>query len=557
MRNISYQRLVHLVSALLLASLSIAAAQERGGTVTVLMPEDLSTMNPYVTTALITNQVVPAIIEPLLGVDQDGQYYPILAAEVPTVANGGVSDGGRTITWRLKPGVTWSDGEAFTADDVVFTSEAAASEVGGSVRAGAFASIDSITAIDDLTVEVTYGEYNSSYLDQFQWGVLPRHAAGDIDAMSSWDFNRAPIGTGPFVLSEWRTGDRIILQRNDAYREEGKPFLDGAEFLVVPSEETRAAMMERGDADVMLWPGSTLREVWAAAPNVEQDLAPEIWILRMFLNLGERGNPVAGQAPHPILGDVNVRRALAYGIDYDLLIDDLAEGRVVRANSPFQLGWYQCTVDGYSYQPERAAELLDDAGWVMGDDGIRVAQGAPYAEDGTRLSLDMVGYTDFRLLEQTELVIQDLYRDLGIELNIRNVEQSVLFGGWADAAPRKTGDYDILIYDTGAGINPQQHVYDLLHSARIPREANGGAGGNYSRWSNERADELLDAAGRNPDLDERHAAYCEVADLLTEDLPQIYLYQFAGGHAYATRLQNFEMSTWAGLVWNIADWWVQ
>ncbi len=538
---------------LALAALVVVGVAHAQDTATVLLPEDLSTMNPYTTTALITMQVVPAVVEPLVGVDPDGQYYPILAREVPTVANGGVSEDGRTVTWRLLDGVVWSDGTPLTADDVVFTYEAATTGT-DSVRAGAFAAIEAIEAVDDTTVEVRYGEYNSSYLDQFQWGILPRHATGDPADMSTWDFNRAPIGTGPFALAEWRTGDRIILEANERVREGREPHLERVVFMVVPSEETRAAMMQRGDADVMLWPGTNLRDVWDATDLVNLDTAPEIWILRMFLNLGERGNPVEGQAPHPILGDVRVRQALAYGIDYDLLIDVLAEGRVLRATSPFQLGWYACELDGYTYDTERAAALLDEAGWVMGDDGVRVAQGAPHAPDGTRLSVEMVGYSDFRLLEQTMLVIGDLYRDLGIATEVRTVEMSVLFGGWSDRAARKTGDFDILVYDTGTGINPQLHVFDLLHSSSIPREENDGAGGNYARWSNARADELLELGGTSPDLDERRAAYCEVAELVHDDVPQIFLYQFAGGHAYASRLQGFETSTWAGLVWNIADW---
>ncbi|MFO7546092.1 MAG: peptide ABC transporter substrate-binding protein [Trueperaceae bacterium] len=534
----------------------LIGAANAQGTATVLLPEDLATMNPYTTTALITMQVVPAILEPLVGVDPDGNYYPILAREVPTVENGGVSDGGRTITWRLREGVTWSDGAPFTSDDVVFTAEAASTGT-DTVRAGAFEAVSSVEAVDDLTVTVRYQQYNSSYLDQFQWGILPRHATGDPADMGTWDFNRAPVGTGPFLLGDWRTGDRIILERNPRAREGARPRLDNVVFLVVPSEETRAAMMQRGDADVMLWPGSNLREVWDATPTVTLDTAPEIWIMRMFLNLGERGNPVEGQAAHPVLGDVRVRQALALGIDYDLIIEELALGRVLRATSPFQLGWYACEVDGYTYDPERAAALLDEAGWVPGDDGVRVARGAGTAPDGTRLSLEMVGYSDFRLLEQTMLVIQDLYRDLGVEVNVRTVEQSVLFGGWSDRAARKTGDYDILVYDTGTGINPQLHVFDLLHSSRIPRSENEGAGGNYARWANPRADALLETAGTSPDLDERHAAYCEVAELVNEEVPQIFLYQFAGGNAYATRLKGFRTSTWAGLVWNVAEWYLE
>lgn len=547
-----------LVILLALALFGAASAQDRGGTATILLPEDLQTMNPYLTTAFITLQVSPALIEPLVGVDPDGQYYPILAAEVPSPENGGVSADGLAVTWTLKQGVTWSDGEPFTADDVVFTYRAASDSTTGSVRAGAYAKVASVEAVDDHTVVVNYTEYDSSYLDAFQWGILPAHATGDPADMANWNFNRNPIGTGAFALESWRTGDRIVMVRNDSFREEGMPYLDGVVFLVVPAEETRSAMMLRGDADVMLWPGTTLRETFEEAENVSNERAPSIWILRMFLNLGERGNPVEDQAPHPILGDVRVRQALAYGIDYDLIIDELAEGRVTRADSPFELGWYACEVDGYSYDPERAAALLEEAGWVDIDgDSIREAQGAAYAEDGTELRLEMVGYTDFRLLEQTELVIKDLLSDVGVHIDVRNVEMGVLFGGWSDNAIRKTGDYDILMYDTGAGINPQLHVFELLHSSRIPREENEGAGGNYSRYGNDAVDQALEIGGVSASLEVRREAYCAAAEEVNADLPQIYLYQFEDGHAVSARLQNFQVSTWGNLVWNIEDWWIE
>ncbi|HRN17478.1 MAG TPA: hypothetical protein PLU66_00235, partial [Trueperaceae bacterium] len=188
---------------------------------------------------------------------------------------------------------------------------------------------------------------------------------------------------------------------------------------------------------------------------------------------------------------------------------------------------------------------------------VRVAKGAKYAPDGTRLSLDILGYTDFRLLEQTELVIADMYSDLGVELNVRNVEQSVLFGGWSDGAVRKTGDFDILIYDTGAGINPQAHVFELLDSSRIPTEENGGAGGNYSRWSNSQVDAWLDEAGSSPSLSVRKADYCNIAEAINEDLPQIYLYQFADGSALSVHLKGVEPNTWAGISWDVANWYLE
>jgi peptide/nickel transport system substrate-binding protein len=549
--------LLKVIVLLVLLAASLGLAQKAGGTVSILLPEDLPTLNPYLSTAFITLQVSPAVIEPLVGVDPQGEYYPVLAAEVPSPENGGVSEDGLSITWRLKEGITWSDGTPLTAADVVFTYQAAANASNGSVRSSSYDKVLAVEALDDLNVQISYSEFDTSYLDAFQWGILPQHASGAAEDMANWAFNRLPVGTGPFVVDDWRSGDRILMSKNPNYRIAGRPYLDRAEFLVVPSQETRAAMMTRGEADVMLWPGSGQQETLEASPNVQVDLIPAIWIMRMFLNLGERGNPVLDQAPHPILGDLRVRQALAYGIDYELITDVLAEGEVSRATSPFELGWYDCNITGYSYDLERAKALLDEAGWVMGRDGIRVAEGALYAPDGTRLSLEMMGYTGYRLLEQTELVLTDMYRELGVELKLSNVEQSVIFGGWSDRAARKTGDYDILIYDTGAGINPQSHVDFLLHSKNIPSEENEGAGGNYSRWANSDADALLDIAGSNPSLTVRKDAYCQVAELINQDLPHIYLYLSQDNNARSIRLQGVDASTWAGLVWDIDSWWLE
>jgi peptide/nickel transport system substrate-binding protein len=531
------------------------AMSSGGGRVVVLLSEDLEVMNPYITTAFITGQVTEAVIEPLVQPDADGEYQPVLAARVPTEASGDVTNDGRTITWQLKEGVTWSDGSPFTSADVLFTYEAAVNADSGSVRTSSFAGIESIEAPDDYTVVITYAEFNSSFLDQFQWGILPA-SAGEAADMLSWDYNRQPLGTGPFKVDEWISGDRIVMSRNENYREEGQPHLDELIFQIVPSEEVRVQMMLEGDAQIMMWPDSTLREVWDGADNVQLQLAPGIYVLRMFLNLSQPGDGDPGAAaPHPILGDPAVRQAIALAIDYDSIVNDLAEGRVDRATSPFALGWYDCGIAGDPYDPEAAAALLDEAGWRDEDgDGIREAHDNMYAEEGTPLSLTMTGYSGFTLLDQTELVIAEYLKDIGVDLQVGNEEMAVLFGGWADQAPRKVGDYDILIYDTGAGINPQQHIADYFLSYNIPTEENGGVGANYTRWVNEDADALIEEAGRTPDLAERKELYCQLGELIKESYSQIFLYQFQEGHAFSTSLAGVQVSTWAPLTWDAEHW---
>jgi peptide/nickel transport system substrate-binding protein len=255
------------------------------------------------------------------------------------------------------------------------------------------------------------------------------------------------------------------------------------------------------------------------------------------------------------LGDPAVRQAMALAIDYDSIVNDLAEGRVDRATSPFALGWYDCDIPGDPYDPETAASMLEEAGWIDEDgDGVREAHGTLYAEDGTPLSLSATGYSGFKLLENTELVIAEYLADIGIDFQVGNEEMAVLFGSWADNAPRKTGDYDVLVYDTGAGINPQQHIADYFHSANVPTEENGGTGANYTRWVSEEADALIEEAGRTPDLAERKELYCQLGELIKESNSQIFLYQFQEGHAFSSNLTGVEVSTWAPLTWDAENW---
>lgn len=526
-----------------------------GGRLVILLSEDLETLNPYLSTAFIVQVVSDAIFDPLVGPDQNGEYQPVLVERVPTQANGDISEDGATITWRLRQDVMWADGTPFTAADVLFTYEAASNAESGSVRTSAFEGIESIEAPDDHTVVITYADFNANYLDQFQWGVLPA-AAGESADMINWDFNRAAYGTGPFQLAEWVSGDHITLTRNENYFEEGKPHLDELVFQVVPSEQVRAEIMKEGQAQIMVWPGGDLRSVWDQTDAVEEKLVPGIWIMRLFLNLSQPGDgDPSAASPHPILGDVRVRQALALGIDYDAIVNDLAEGRVVRATSPFALGWYDCGIEGDPFDPEAAIALLEEAGWVDEDgDGIREAKGALYAEDGTPLSLRMVGYTGWSLLEQTEQVIAAMMKDIGVELRISNEEMGVLFGSWADQAPRKVGDYDILIYDTGAYINPQEHIADYFLSTNVPTEENGGAGANYTRWVSPEADELIAEAGRTPDLDDRKELYCQLGDLIRESYSQIFLFRSSEGHAYNTALTGYNLSTWDSITWDVENW---
>lgn len=223
-----------------------------GGTVTLIIPEEPTTLNFYLADAAIVRQVADSTsMTGLVTIDETGNYVPMLADGLPTI-----SDDHLTVTWKLKDGLKWSDGEALTSDDVRFTVEVLSNPNSGAlVGTSGFDLITNIETPDDLTTVLTYSEPYPGYLDQFAYGLFPRHATGAPEEMSSWDWNRAPVTAGPFILSNWESGVSITLTRNPNYFEEGKPYLDSIVFAIVPEPAAQTAMMLNGEAQVHLWPG--------------------------------------------------------------------------------------------------------------------------------------------------------------------------------------------------------------------------------------------------------------------------------------------------------------
>ncbi len=532
-----------------------------GGTVRHLIYEDPDTLNFIIGGTSIGRQVYQAIVEGLVYVDPNGDFQPLLAAELPTYENGGISDDNLTITWNLKEGVTWSDGEPFTSDDVVFTYEAStgASE---SIVSDRFSKIVSIEAPDDLTVVITYSEIDVSYLEQWRGssgpGIIPRHATGEIEQITRWDWNRRPIGTGPFVLSEWEAGAHVVVLKNENYHKPGQPYVDRIDFLVIPSEDARAQMMLQGDAEIMLWPGETYNEDFEASPQTVLGLAPGVWNTRFIMNLSKTFDDDPGpEPPHDVLGDIRVRQAISMAIDRQRIVSDILSDRVIIANGPHEIGWNRSEMPPYGYDPDAAIALMEEAGWVEGPGGVRVAEGAETTEDGTVAEISLVTYTSFLPLELTGLAIQEDLAAIGIKVNFSMEDFAVIFGGWEDGAPRKTGDFDVMLYDTSmGGVEPHATIMNNWHSSRIP-SAEVPGGGNYSRFNNAEADAYMEAGGATLDLDERHANYHAFVELEREDLPIVYIFQFNEGSAYSVDLQGYVVSTWEWSTWDCAEWYFE
>ncbi len=482
---------ISIVFTLILAACAAPAGDVTGGEgasaapsqAIIIIPEEPASLNQYHAVAAIVRQVADAVSAPLAVPDQNGEFIPVLAAEIPTVENGGVSEDYLTVTWKLRPDLKWSDGEPLTSDDIKFTWEAVSNPASGNVLSLGFDLIDSIETPDDQTAVIHYTEANQAYLQQFMYGIMPRHATGAPDEMLDWAWNRNPVSAGPYVVSEWNSGESIIMERNPNYFDAGKPNIDRIIFTIVPDPGAQIAMMAQGEAQVQLWPGE-IKEVYESQVGDQAVLAeiPGQWNMTIFFNLSQPfdGDP-GPEPPHPILGDALVRQAISHAIDYDLIVNAINEG-VLPTASPFAYGWYNCDQERkYPYDPEQAKALLEEAGWVEGSDGIRVAQGAAYAEDGTRLSLQLNGYTNFQPLVKLEEALVEMFKAVGIETTIQNDDFSIIFGSYEDGAPRQLGNFDMLIYDTSLPIEPHAEVANnsaapAFRRQRIPAVATPPAG---------------------------------------------------------------------------------
>lgn len=531
---------------------------EGGGTVTLLIPEEPTVLNYFGGEAAIIRQVAEATtMTGLVTINEKGEFVPMLAAELPVSENGGLSDDYLTVTWKLKPDLKWSDGEPITSDDIKFTWEVLSNpESGALVGAAAFDLITAVDTPDDLTAVLTYSSPYPGYMDQFAYGLLPRHATGEPADMANWEWNREPVGAGPFVVTEWASGQNITLERNPYYFEEGKPYLDRLVYRIVPEPAAQTAMMLQGEAQVHLWPSENEADYNKLLEGkAKQVLVPGIWNTAIDFNLSAPFDGDPGPTPpHPILGDLRVRQAIAHAIDYETLVNDVLEKTVSPSTNPFAYGWYECDLPNpYPYDVEKAKSLLEEAGWVEGSDGIRVAQGAQYAPDGTRLSLELQGYTNFEPIQRSEEFVVENLKAVGVEARIQNYDFSIIFGTYEDQSPRMIGDFDMLLFDRGFTIEPHGYNKEAYTSSNIPTAENP-IGSNYFRWVNPEADAALEVAGSNFDLETRKQAYCQIAEQIHKDVPQIYLYVFQDGYGFAENLEGYTVSTWGSMAWGAQNW---
>jgi peptide/nickel transport system substrate-binding protein len=523
-------------------------ASRAGGTV-VFAAQEPDTLHPFRSTGTQTNALVYRLaVEGLTAAGPDGSPRAVLAADVPTVPGGAVAltpDGAMTVRWTLRPDLRWSDGAPLTSADVRFTWRTVMTDPLVSSREG-YDLISDIETPDARTALVRYRAIDAAYATRFD-ALLPQHVLDGATEATVAAFARAPLGTGPFQITEFVSGDHVTAERNERYRVAGRPYLDRVIFRFVSSVEAAKLQLRAGEVDA----AGSLSEVDAAEleadPQIHVTSVPSPAVETLAFNLLRPGST----APHPVLGDVAVRRALVQATPKTLIVNKLLLGRTRSGSSEIPIGWAaRGDLAQEGFDPVLAAKLLDDAGWRRDVDGIR-------AKDGTRLSLRVVSTTGNKLREQIEQVLVDEWRALGVELRIANVPSAVLTGAWQSNGVRKRGDFDLLLAQAGLGVtspDPQTYLAQRHRCDAIPRAENNGAGSNYERFCDSRVDRLLDEAGRTLERDRRRDLYGQVLGILNERAIAIWLYDRGRYDAFRTRVLGYAPNGWDVATWNAAEW---
>jgi peptide/nickel transport system substrate-binding protein len=523
------------------------ATQATGPQVRITLNQEPDTLNPFYSGLRATFTVTQAIFNGLVVVNEQGDYEGDLAAEVPTTQNGGVSADGLTITYKLRQGVRWADGQPFTADDVKFTYDAIMNPANTISGKSVYGKIDSLTVKDPYTVELKMKEPYAAYAEFFSYpvGILPKHALGSLPDLNKADFNRKPFGTGPYRVTDWQAANFIQLEANPNYYK-GVPKIGRVIVRIVPDKNTQLAQVRANETDVAV----DLNE--DDAVQVDRISGWKAFAIagltsdRLFLNLAEPG-VADGSRPHPILGDKRVRQALEMGIDKQQLVDKVLSGKTKVATSEYPVGWPAPNLEPSRYDVEAARRLLDDAGWQVGADGIR-------EKDGRKLHLSISSTSGNTLRENVEQLIQAGWKTMGVDLEIKNATAAVLVGEWSENGLVQRGNFDIAYYGFTPGIDPSGTISPRFHSKQIPFEGNQGEGDNGMRYRDPQVDQWIDEADRTLDQSRRKELYGQVMQKIADDVPVIYLYNRANVEAVSQRVQGARSHPFRWLTWNIHEW---
>lgn len=503
-----------------------AIAQERGGTLNLIVQPEPISLNPGV------NRLGPATFVGSKIYDALLSYSANDIAPVPRLAESwSVSEDGKTYTFKLRKGVTWHDGQPFSAKDVAF-SIGEFLPVQHARSKDLRAEIDRIETPDNLTIVFVLKAPYPGFLRSLNVAIVPAHKYAGVTDFRNAPANAEFIGTGPFKVAEWKKGSIIRLVRNDKYWDAGKPYLDGIDFQIVPDANSRAIAFETGQVDVLRSGDVENFDIprLAALEGVKTSEAGWEFLQPIgYVHINNR---------NPVLANQKVRQAIVHAIDRDFIINTIFAGYGKPINGPFS--HYSAYKDKsvetvYPFDPEKAAALLDEAGYKVN-------------ADGERFTLKLVPLPYGELWSRQAEYLREALGAVGIKVEIAAVDVA----GWFKRLT--TFDYDIaqnFVYttpDPGIGIS---YAYTTVKGDNA-----GSTGGNVNGYSNPEVDALLLQGAHERDEAKRRQIYSRVQQILSRDIPLVWTHDIVFPTLYRNKVQDL-ITTALGTDDNFASVWLK
>ena len=549
-----------------LSALADGHEGERGrdGQVNIIYWQAPSTLNPFLSGGTKDIEAASLILEPLARFDETGTIQPWLVTEIPTVENGGVAEDLTSITWTLRDDIVWSDGTPFTSEDVKFTYEYCTDPEGGCAQITKFEPVESVETPDATTVVVNFKEPTPYPYTAFVGGESPILQKAQFEqcigaaASTCTDQNFGPIGTGPFVVTEFRTNDVIAYEANENYREAGKPAFQSVNFKGGGDADAAGrAVMQTGEFDyawnLQLAP-DVIAQMEAGGQGVTvAGFGPLVERIMLNHTNPDPSLPPEERAvvrPHPFLQDPAVYNAMSMAIDRPLLVE-IGYGPAGRVGCnwvPAPEGFASTSIDCSTQDIEGAKAMLEEAGWVdENGDGVR-------EKDGVELRVLYQTSTN-AVRQDFQALIKENWEEIGIATELRNVNSSVFFGGDAGSPDTFQKFYaDVEMYaNTFNGTDPQAYLANGLCD-KAPSPDTQWQGENISRFCMEEYDALWNELSRTAELSERQRIAKELNDMAVTNGMMIPLVHRGRLSAHANDLGGIALNVWDSELWNIADW---
>ena len=530
-----------------------------GGALKVLWWQGPTLLNPHFATGTKDQDGSRIFYEPLAGWNSDGDLVPVLAAEIPSIENGGLAKDGLSVTWKLKQGVKWHDGKPFTADDCVFTWQYAADPATAATTIGSYQDVSAVK-VDDYTVRVEFEKPTPFWADAFVGAagmLLPKHVFEPYKGAKSREApaNLTPVGTGPYLFVGFNPGDLVQGKLNPDYHMENRPYFDSFEMKGGGDAVSAArAVLQTGEYD-FAWNMQVEDEILKrleAGGKGHAEITNTGNVEHIELNNTDPWKEVDGErsslkTKHPFLTDPAVRLAL------NLLVDRASVHKYIYGRTGFDTAnfvnnpeRFASSNTHYEFSIDKAVKLLDDAGWKPGSDGVRAKNG---------VKLKVVFQTSINAPRQkTQEIVKQACQKAGISVEIKSVTASVFFS--SDVANPDTFPHfycDIQMFTTTM-VQPDPGLFlRQFLSSEAATKANKWQGRNVTRWQNDEFDKLFHASENELDPVKRAALFIAMNDLVIKDVAVIPVVYRPGVAAVSNTL-HVPLSGWDNNTWALQDW---